>query len=350
MTDHNRNGEPLCDWSDLPIAGCAHCHGRHHEHPEPLGTRPRPATPGTIVNLDEYQRHPYYRTANPADLPQPAHGDPCECGRPTGDAYLCPLCADQLDVILGDIPALVEDLEIQQQGRATNRTYPAARAARDPESLLYTTPGAALDDSTLEELIARQIAILGRGRPDHAAATRTLGDLHNRLMHAVLRIAGTVPTVDTHDCSSVGLSRWLLGQRIHLHPAAPAVLDDLAPLHHQALHLIDNQPERIWWGYCVGTIEDQPCDREVSTPRSAHVWQCPDCGTEYNLDTLEQLRIDRARDALLTIDELAALTSRNPNTVRQMLHRRGITPIGRTPDGIHLYRGADYLDTLQQGA
>ena len=27
MTDRNRHGEPICDWSDLPVTGCAHCTG-----------------------------------------------------------------------------------------------------------------------------------------------------------------------------------------------------------------------------------------------------------------------------------------------------------------------------------
>ena len=114
MIDRNRHAEPICDWSDLPISGCAHCHGRH-DNPEPLGVRTPPSRPGRPVDLGGYRGEPYYRRAE--SLPMPDHGPICACGRPAGDAFVCPTCLDALEVHLGDVPALVEDLEVAAQKR-----------------------------------------------------------------------------------------------------------------------------------------------------------------------------------------------------------------------------------------
>ena len=45
----NRHGEPICDWSDLPTTGCAHCTGAKQDVPAGQ-TSParRPARPGVV--------------------------------------------------------------------------------------------------------------------------------------------------------------------------------------------------------------------------------------------------------------------------------------------------------------
>ena len=114
MTDCNRFAEPICAWSDLPTSGCAHCHGKH-ANPEPMGIYAPSGSAGRPIDLGSYRGQPYYRRAE--SLPIPDHGPICACGRPAGDAFVCPACVDGLEVYLGDVPALVEDLEVAAQKR-----------------------------------------------------------------------------------------------------------------------------------------------------------------------------------------------------------------------------------------
>ena len=367
MTDCNRHAEPICDWSDLPISGCAHCHGRH-DNPEPLGIHTPPARPGRPVDLGGYRGEPYYRRAE--NLPAPDHGPICACGRPAGDAFVCPACVDGLEVCLGDVPALVEDLEVAAQKR--DRVTVGTRRARMPQEPLSVLDGQwwtddprsgllrdSGDDATVTsgrvaaDAARRMAAVLGRTRPDRKAAADALDALRAELVGAVRVLLDPIGQVYRGDPSSVGLSRWLLGhvRSVALSPAGPDVASGLAKVHRRALGVIDTAEEVIWYGYCSTEMEDgTTCDTEIAVPKGQQVWICRKCGAEYWPDAMEDERERRARDwvgdQILTVSEISAIFGRGRGSVFNSLRRAGVEPIGkRLVDGkrVDTYAGVDYL-------
>ena len=360
MTDHNRHAEPICAWSDLPISGCAHCHGRT-DAPEPIGLRALPGKPGRPVDLGGYRGEPYYRRAE--SLPIPEHGPICACGRPAGDAFVCPACVDGLEVCLGDVPALVEDLDVAAQRLArvsVNSRTPSHK--RDPESILDGWPGFGPDTDpdttvTTELVIAdatrRMAAVLGRTRPDRKAAADALDALHAELVSSVRALLDPIGKIYDGDPSSIGLSRWLLGhvRSVALSPAGPDVASGLAKVHRRALGVIDTAEEVIWYGYCSTEMEDgTTCDTEIAVSKGEQVWICRKCGAEYWPDAMEDEREQRARDwvgdQILTVAEISAIFGRGRGSVFNSLRRAGVEPIGkRLVDGkrVDTYAGADYL-------
>lgn len=192
VSDRNKQGEPICGYSDLPTAMCAHCSGKTG-NPEPIGLHALPSKPGRPVDLGSYRCIGYH---SPGQVPVPDHGRPCACGRPAGDAFICPACLDLLEVHLGDVPAMVEDLEVaaQRRDRVTVQRRPT-KAPADSLRLLDGWDGFAEgsvdpDMPVSAAMVAadasqRWARILGRGRPDKAAAGEALDALHAELVSAV---------------------------------------------------------------------------------------------------------------------------------------------------------------------
>ena len=345
MIDRNRHAEPICDWSDLPISGCAHCHGRH-DNPEPLGVRTPPSRPGRPVDLGGYRGEPYYRRAE--SLPMPDHGPICACGRPAGDAFVCPACMDGLEVCLGDVPALVEDLEVAAQKR--DRVTVGTRRARMPQEPLSVLDGqwwtnepssGLLRDSgddarvtgeaVVGDVVRRWSAILGRNRPDRAAAAAALDALHDELVAAVRVLLDPIGKTYTGDPSSVGLSRWLLRHvtSVRLSPAGPDVVTGMARVHRRALAIIDNAGERILYGHCLVEMDDgQPCGEPIAPEVGKRWFECPGCRSYYDAEQLAELRREWAMEQNLTVAQLAEVVGRSRHSVSGLLRRRGIASVG----------------------
>lgn len=358
MTDTNRWGETICDWSDLPTPMCAHCtnHTTSHQHPN-LTPQPKPTPAARPVNLDTYRGLPYYpATRTP---PTPNQGRTCSCGRPAGDAYLCPQCVDDLDRCLGDIPALTEDLDIAQQRLARIRVNPRPCHLRDADRILDGWPGLADDtnpDTTatiqliIGDITRRWTAILARTRPDNPAPAAARHQLRAALAAAV-RTLTTAGHTYTGDTNPDALAAWLLTHihAIPLHPDSPDIAHAIVTAHDRALRLIDNQPETTTYGTCQQPLDDgNPCGTNVAIPHGQTNWTCR-CGATYDRDQLETEKTERARDMILTVREIAHIAGKTPRAVRLALTRRGIQPAGsRTENGraVDTWRGADALDIL----
>ena len=337
--------DPRCDWSDLPPATCAHCQG-HHETPEPLGTYQPPAPSGSPFDLGQYRGLPYYRRAE--SLPIPDHGPICACGRPAGDAFVCPACVDGLEVCLGDVPALVEDLEVAAQRR--DRVTVGTRRARMPQEPLSVLDGQwwSLDPSSgllrdsgedvrvtsaavVADVTRRWSAILGRNRPDRAAAAAALDALHAELVAAVRVLLEPIGQAYAGDPSSVGLSRWLLRhvRSVRLSPAGPDVVTGMARVHRRAMAIIDNAGERILYGHCLVEMDDgQPCGEPIAPEMEKRWFKCPGCRSYYDAEQLAELRREWAMEQNLTVVQLAEVVGRSRHSVSGLLRRRGIASVG----------------------
>ena len=357
MTDRNRHGEPICDWSDLPVTGCAHCTGATLDIPaDQTPTHHRPAKPGVVVRLDTYRGLPYYA---PSRVATPASGVICRCGRPAGDAFMCPQCVDDLDRCLGDMPALAEDLDVaaQRLARITITSRDPGHK-RDPESILDGWPGFGADtdpDTTVttslvvRDVTRRMAAILARTRPDAPQAVSAQDSLHAALVWAVRALCGSVGQTYNGPDDTVGLSRWLLRNlaAIPLHPEGPDITAEITRAHNRALRVIDNDPEKIFYGTCATVIADgAPCGQDVSIPIDAESWECQ-CGTSYNRLQLENDKIEAARGMNLSVKQLAQITGRKPEVIRRWLKRNGIARSGSVEEAdnwVDAYPGAEYID------
>ena len=351
----NRHGEPICDWSDLPTTGCAHCTGKTG-NPEPIGLHALPSKPGRPVDLGSYRCIGYH---SPGQVPVPDHGRPCACGRPAGDAFMCPQCVDDLDRCLGDVPALVEDLDIAAQRLTRLTVTPTPSHKRDPESILDGWPGFGADTNpdmivttplVVRDVTRRMAAILARTRPDAPQAASAQDSLRAALVGAVRALCGSVGQAYNGPTDTTGLSRWLLRNlaAIPLHPEGPNITAEIVRAHDRALKVIDNDPEKIFYGTCQTIMADgAPCGQNVSIPVGATLWECG-CGATYDAGQLEADRRERVADTLGTVGELVRLAKHvGVQTTRNRINwwitsgqmsRRGATMDGAT------YRLGDVLD------
>lgn len=313
MNDRNKQGEPICEFSDLPVVMCAHCSGKT-SNPEPIGLHALPSKPGRPVDLAGYRSLPYYPPAPPQVLDIKG-GRACDCGAPCGDAFICPACADDVIRFLANVPFFVENLEIaaQRRDRVTVGRRPA-KAPADSPRLLDGWDGFAEgsvdpDMPVTAAMVAadasqRWARILGHGRPDKAAAGEALDALHAELVFAVRILLERIGQTYVGDPTSQGISLWLLthSRSIALSPAGPDIADAMRRIHRRAMAIIDNAAELVRYGRC-GT---EGCDAELLVPAGVEVWQCPGCGTAYSVAGLDQWRQDLAADQCGTTGELVA--------------------------------------------
>ncbi|MFB9621397.1 hypothetical protein [Brooklawnia cerclae] len=293
-----------------------------------------------------------------ADVPVLDSGTVCACGRFAGDAFCCPRCADDLERCLGDVPALVEDLEVAAQRRArVTIAAPPRTVRRDSPHLLdaephwWRWPADAQDVPAAEAIRRRTASILASGRPDNPRAAQVLAQLHASLTGAILALLEPIGKTYDGDPSTVGMSRWLLATAasVPLSPAGPDIVHDIVGVHDQALRLIDNAAERTDWGPCE-------CGSPVLIPHGLRYWRCS-CDAWYDTEQLEADRAGRitawAADKVLTISEIAAVTGAKPKTVRKRIDRAGLVPSGRVEvEGrtVAIYAMADYLAATRKGA
>lgn len=350
VSETNRNGEAVCEISDLPRLMCAHCSGKVAEV-EVIGTYTPPSgDPVRLVRADlsGYRTLPYYPPAPPQA--SNVSGRTCRCGAPCGDAFICSSCADDLDRCLGDVPALVEDLDIAAARLDRVRSWPRLPRPRDAASLLEKPVADwTFDDSDQplhEEIRTRSLRILGRGRPDNPGASSARDQLTRVLVTAVAVVEPTM----AGPFDPVATSRWLLGRmrRIITHPEAGSIAEQVIGAHDRCMRIVDSAPDRTFYGNCTGDAgDDVECGEPILVPEGAVVWDCVVCGARYDVAAMQAERIDRARDSILSVRELAAVVDKTERAVRNIIRRRGITPVGSRLEGgkqVEVYRGADYLD------
>lgn len=390
MPEHSTRHEPICEFTDLPISMCAHCHGNNSE-PEYLGIHEFNDAINELmkpVTLTDYQHLPLYATSPTVD---PDTRTPCQATHCTGTCLLgytlCPACIDQLEVDLANVPSILEDLAVTQRRQATATHRTSTRGRAESAAILERWPGFDETATNPDTIVTAQLAaqdaanrwlhILGRTRPDQATATDLIHDLTFALQRAAMMWLTTPATrhyakrdATTDTSRATTPTQQLTARRIdprpvgELDPAtiathlganldriahtnlAPAFADTLRALSRRALHLIDNAPELIHWGTCPTVLDDgQPCGQPIDIPADQTTWQCPTCATVHHTATLQAARINRARDLLLTVTEIRHLTHLTDDTIRARIRRWHITPAAHTA-GIALYRGADILDHL----
>jgi hypothetical protein len=167
----------------------------------------------------------------------PKRQSDCVCGEPAGDAFLGKRCAERLERALGDLPALIEDLDITLTrqsviGAHSDGGKPAKKDAQ-PLSLHIAAAEVASD---LRYKLATSIRYLteARGITDHGPWC--------------LERTWQVPFI-WHTCGGcaqpkdnpTSMARWLLRHRdsIRLDPAGPDIASDIHAITASIMEVVD---------------------------------------------------------------------------------------------------------------
>jgi Domain of unknown function (DUF1922) len=261
--------------------------------------------------------------ANPSlDVKIALSGNPCRvpsCDYLAGDGFVCPTCVEEWEVHLGNVAALVEDLEVAARkqvkfgGRGGNPYTVPVRSAID------------IDWTTERHIQPSHMARTDQPMPSDPRASYWLNRLHNELVGQVRLICDTnhidVPKLGT----TVAMSLWLLGQAGQL-PVLPeqdgwGLVHDLGQVYRDCVDTIDAPKRHKYVRVCE-------CGLSLWAKHDATTAKCA-CGHVYDVAAEHAARIDKARDRLVTIDEAATLSGAKRGTIRQWINRGRIEAQGK---------------------
>jgi hypothetical protein len=352
---------PVCELTDLPrlMCSCAEHDGwafdfddlEPSEHamfaadPEAHAAVPR-MTPRAIP---EYQAEPWCEARN-VDVEH--RGETCRvCAqRPAGDAFLCAECVDDLSVNLGDVPALLADLEVltsREARQSVRRKKNRAEHTRWDDSLATDASG-----------VAPGLMLAARGFnrvPFVPPASTVMAEIGTELTTTV-RALTEARKMRAPQTDHVGASRWLLVnvQTLAVDVHGPDFARNLAKLHARAMSIIDNEPEGIPLGPC-----DQPeCRQAMFANPNERDHPCEKCGATYVVADRLEARRDRIRKSLLAVDEILRFVASDPKTfavrvtekqlARWINQGRLVLAGHRTDDEAPTYRAGDVADLAEE--
>lgn len=250
-----------------------------------------------------------------------------KCHQPDG-LMLCNNCTTALRIELGDVPALLADLDItrSRQDQLVARYGNGPSGSENP--LPYKT---------------------------HVA--EVVWVLHHTLYSWVTTLAGAQPL-----CSSIpmgaptsgALSRHLLSQIHHIRVRVDAgqLADEITSAVHQARHAIDRpNDKRAFLGPCGAQLPDATyCAQEVYGVPGKQTTTCPACGAVHNVTERQKWLLDIAQDRLGTSTEIAGFlrtagVACTPSMIRNYVARGRLNPAPDTDPP--LYRMRDVLTAIQ---
>jgi len=302
-----------------------------------------------VVSLD-LEAKPY---ANPQDVRIQLSGNPCRvpsCGYLAGDGYVCPTCVEEWEVHLGNVAALVEDLELAQIGRVkfgtregnalvtTGKKYdptdsesvqPRHMHARKPgradksipvdddDRILFADPKMPVpaDDQTVGPGKIPYAAWASRVSLDSRTASYWLDRLRCELVGQI-RLICEVNTLDIPKlATTVAMSRWLLGQcgRIAYLPEQDGwgMVHDLDQVYRDCVDAIDSPARRKYV---------RVCDCGLSVWARDEKARCA-CGKVYDVTAEHDARVRKAEDYLVTVNEAINMSGVKRGTLRSWMRR-----------------------------
>jgi LSD1 subclass zinc finger protein len=322
---------PICEATDIPRLLCAHCDSFTLAESEKVYLNgwevyaPATSAPGTVKPLPEYTGGGW---SEPQDVKVVDSSTICRtpgCTRPSGDAFVCAPCIDDLEMCLGDVPKLVEDL-----------TVAAMRQVR------FTSNGGGVTGNRTP-------------LPVNLNASDRLAYLNSALVSAVKQITEQrglpKPAIDGPE----RISRWLLA---HVHSVAMDegggdIVADIKREHARSMRVIDCPPESVYVGICDG------CQTPMHAPQGELEYRCQTCGAEYVVADQKAKIDERIRSAILSLREIAELSARHLGrkiTIKQLeglVRHRDLKHAGtRRWDGRHetirLYRVEEILAIMDR--
>jgi hypothetical protein len=251
-----------------------------------------------------------------------------KCHQPS-DLMLCNDCTTALRIELGDVPALLADLDITR----SRQDQLVARYGNGPsgsENPLPFKVHVAEVVWVLHHTLYSWVTTLDGGEP----APRG-------------RFPFAIPT-------SGALSRYLLSRihRIRVRVDAAQLADEITSAIHQARHAIDRpNDQRAFLGPCGAQLPDATtCRHEVYGVAGKPAIRCPACGAVHNVAERQSWLLDIAQDRLGSTTEIAGFLRTagvqcTPSMIRNYVARGRLAPAPDTDPP--LYRMRDVLAAIQ---
>jgi hypothetical protein len=248
-----------------------------------------------------------------------------KCHDPS-DLMLCANCTIALRIELGDVPALLADLDItrSRQDQLTDPTNKGTGGGEVP--LPYKTQVSEVVWVLHHTLSSWASTLDGAAEPRKATDIPTTTVLARRLLASV---AG-----------------------IRVRADAGQLADEITSAIHQARHAIDRpRDDRLFLGPCGGELSDHStCRQEIYGVGWKHNTSCPTCGTVHNIADRQKWLLDVAYDRLGTSTEIAGCLRTagvrcTPSQIRGYVARGRLTPAQETNPP--LYRMRDVLGAIQ---
>lgn len=266
----------------------------------------------------------------------------CSCGRPArDDAFTCDDCGDKTARALGDVPWLVEELEV---------TITKQRAAIDGDGAVSATCSCDDDDDKCQHALV----------PFHIPAAEKRDALRHALVTAVRfcreeGVRNSDPGPDWPEDNLPSMSRWMLWRidGLALNDMGEEITRDIRDAVRGCRHVIDKPPDRAYAGPCP------ECKRDLYHRHDAANVKCQGCGSTWDIAEVNAWMKDRIEehmlDKLVTAREGATLLSRfglpvEQGTIDKWRERNRIEETGHNAAGHRLYRWHELLTLASRHA
>lgn len=196
----------------------------------------------------------------------------CPCGKPAPDAFLCKSCSGRLERALGDLPALIADLDI-------TLTRQAVIGAHSPD-------GGKPPKKDAQPL------------PFHKKAGDVRADLRHTLVSAINHLMEARGITEGPADNTQSMAKWLLRfhHAIRLDPAGPDIANAIHDITKRIVDVIDLPLTRGTFkvGMCPEVYEEGACPGEIWAHLPAEdlgqtaTMECRACGKVY--ETWQWLR------------------------------------------------------------
>lgn len=225
------------------------------------------------------------------------------CEREQGEGLLCHACTSMLEYELGDVPAIVAELDIT---------------------------------------LSRQARIGGGGKggkggahektPVNLGALRAADDLANTLTTWARDVCGEYAAGGADRNPSVVAAHMLLSEMpmIRKHPAVDELVDEITDTIRQARHAVDRPADRQFLGPCYGEHEGVTCEADLTASPGARVARCKVCGHEVDVAERRAWLLNETKDRLFTVKEAAQMMGDvghirvTEASIRGYIHRKRI--------------------------
>lgn len=215
----------------------------------------------------------------------------CRCGRPTrDDAYVCEDCGDSLARALGDVPWLVEQLEISVTGqkgvdyRRVGGSKGGKKATERPSPVSW---GPSEARAHLRSLLVSWCRFCAEEGVRHQS------------------LSSELPADDL-----IAMSRWLLNRvdGLMLHDIGSDAVDEITSAVAHCHRLVDRPAERQYLGSC--DIDPGHCMTGRLYSRAGSRWaRCDNCDGTVDGDKIRTRLLAELEDRLCTASEIARLST-----------------------------------------
>lgn len=212
------------------------------------------------------------------------------CGCEQGAGLLCASETDRLERDLGDVAAIVEDLNVtlSKQARVGN---PSGSAGLARERSPINVGAMAAGDN-----LANVLTTWARDVLNDDEIRRTTSGWGN----------------PSADAAAVLLSNV---DHVRRHPAVVELIDEIADAIAQARRVVDRPEDSVFVGPCMNEVPDEECNlitcmEDLYARQGASAVRCKVCGAEHEVAERREWLLEQAKDRLFTVREAAQMVGR----------------------------------------